>query len=169
MKGRLIDLTIGLDGVQRVTVAVLGDFRQQYDALKDVAVDVEIKKHRELRSKDANAYCWLLISKIAEAIQPPLSKDEVYVKMLKRYGQGATAKIRNSEVSNFCRAFKYHEKLDRLVEDGVTYFRFWVGSHEYDTKEMSLFIDGIVQEAKDLGIDTDTPEQIERFKSMWGG
>ena len=36
-----------------------------------------------------------------------------------------------------------------------------------DTKEMARLIDGAIFTAKELGIDTDTPEQIERNKSLW--
>ena len=40
-------------------------------------------------------------------------------------------------------------------------------THEFDTKEMSILIDGTVQEAKQLGIRTETPDEIERMKSLW--
>ena len=45
----------------------------------------------------------------------------------------------------------------------------WVGSSKYNTKEMASFIDGIITECKELDIDTDTPEQIARFKERWEG
>ena len=32
---------------------------------------------------------------------------------------------------------------------------------------MSILIDGTVQEAKDLGIETMTPDQIEEMKQKW--
>ena len=41
------------------------------------------------------------------------------------------------------------------------------GSSEYDTREMSIFIDGIVSEAQGLGIDTRTPEELAEMKSLW--
>lgn len=41
------------------------------------------------------------------------------------------------------------------------------GSHTYDTKEMSRLIDGTVEEAKELGIETLTPDQVERMKQAW--
>ena len=40
-------------------------------------------------------------------------------------------------------------------------------SHLYDSKEMSDLIDGTVEEAKSLGIETATPEEIERMKLLW--
>ena len=42
------------------------------------------------------------------------------------------------------------------------------GSHTYDTDEMSKLIDGTVSEAKDLGIETLTPNQIREMKERWG-
>lgn len=46
---------------------------------------------------------------------------------------------------------------------------FWhiKGSHEMDTKEMARLIDATVDEAKDLGIETMTPADIEKMKQMW--
>jgi hypothetical protein len=44
---------------------------------------------------------------------------------------------------------------------------FLRGSHTYDTKEMSRLIDGVVEAAKELGIETLTPEQLERMKAAW--
>jgi hypothetical protein len=41
------------------------------------------------------------------------------------------------------------------------------GSHTYDTKQMSVLIDGTVGEAKDLGIETLPPHELERMKSQW--
>lgn len=171
MKGRLKDLTIGLDGIQNITVAVLGDFREEYQKLKDVPVDVLIKKHRSLRSRDANAYCWVLIGKIAEATKPPMDREAVYLNMLQHYGQGGQVKIPTAQLSLVCRELDYYQILGEGQEHGipVTYVHMWVGSSKYDTKEMATFIDGIIQEARDLDIDTDTPEQIERFKERWAG
>ena len=65
MRGRLIDLSIGLNRKQRVTIEVDRDFREDFDRLKDVELEVEIKKHRSRRSLSANAYFHVLVNKIA--------------------------------------------------------------------------------------------------------
>ena len=59
----------------------------------------------------------------------------------------------------------------RILDDGKLYRVYIVmrGSHTYDTKEMSTLIDGVVQEAKELGIETMTPDEIERMKAAWQG
>jgi hypothetical protein len=42
------------------------------------------------------------------------------------------------------------------------------GSSEFDSREMSIFLDGVVSEAKEMGIPTETPNEIARLKAMWG-
>ena len=75
MKGRLVDLSFGLNHKQRVTIELDGDFRRNFDELKDFDVNVEIKKYRRKRSLDANAYFHVLVNKIAEA--QGLGEEEV--------------------------------------------------------------------------------------------
>lgn len=170
MKGRLKDLTIGLHGEQNVTVTIATDWREEYARLKDTDVDIKIEKHRKLRSLDANAYAWVLMGKLAQRISPPLDKSEVYQLMLQRYGQGGMVSIRNDMLDNMLRAFDYWQIKGHGEVHGkeFTHVQVWVGSSKYDTKEMSVFIEGIVSECKELGIDTDTPEQIAEFMRKWG-
>ena len=70
MRGRLKDLTFGAHGEQHITITVTSDFRESYDALKDSDINVEIKKWRKPRSRDANAYFHVLVNKIAAAQSP---------------------------------------------------------------------------------------------------
>lgn len=41
------------------------------------------------------------------------------------------------------------------------------GQSDYNTMEMSTFIDGLVDEAKMLGIETLTYDELERMKAAW--
>ena len=66
MRGRLRDMTFTADGRQIVSLVIEGDFREQFDKLKDADLDIEVKKHRERRSKNANDYLWVLCEKIAK-------------------------------------------------------------------------------------------------------
>lgn len=136
--------------------------------MKDKPYDAELKEHREKRSLDANAYCWLLVGKIADVLRA--DKDSVYFNTLKDYGQGGAVSVEQKYADDFKRAWKYHESIGVSELNGKTFehFRFWVGSHLYDTHEMSILIDGIVSECKALEIDTATPEELERIKSRWG-
>ena len=149
-----------------MTIELDADFREEYDKLHDKPVEIVIKRYREKRSLDANAYLWALITKIANALRE--SKEEIYFDMLKRYGQGGAVSVEEKYAEDFKRSYKYNEFLGASTLNGKTFqhFRFWVGSSEYDSEEMSILIDGVVYEAKNLGIET-MPE--EEFKSLLGG
>ena len=126
----------------------------------------EIKEHREKRSLTANAYAWALIGKIADVLRT--SKDEVYLLMLKRYGQSEVVSVLSFiDVSGY---FKYYEKIGSGTVQGkeFSHYRIFRGSSEYDSKEMAILIDGIISEAKELEIETLPPREIERLKKAWG-
>jgi hypothetical protein len=127
---------------------------------------INIDKWRDKRSTEANAYAWVLIGKIADCVGA--SKDEVYLEMLKRYGQTFVSKIQNEKVELFKRKEKYWQEHETLEpEEKAQYFRVWVGSSDYNTEEMSIFINGIVSEAEELDIETKTPSQIAEMMSLW--
>lgn len=125
----------------------------------------EVKQHREKRSLTANAYAWVLIGKIADVVRA--SKDEVYLEMLKRYGQSEIVSVLSEiDVDGY---FKYFEAVAETTLNGqsFTHYRVYKGSSEYDSREMSVLIDGIVSEAKDLDIETLPPHEIQRLKALW--
>lgn len=125
----------------------------------------EIKEHREKRSLNANKYAWCLIGKIADAIRS--DKDTVYLEMLKRYGQSEIVSVLSDiEVNGY---FKYYSEFGRSTLNGKDFihYRVYKGSSEFDTREMSILIDGIVSEAKELDIETLTPAEIQRLKDLW--
>jgi hypothetical protein len=125
----------------------------------------DIKEHKEKRSLNANAYAWSLIGKIADALRT--SKDEVYLTMLKRYGQSEMVSVLSSiDVRGY---FKYFEPVGTAQLQGkeFTHYRIYLGSSEYNTKEMAILIDGIISEAEEIGIETLPPNEVERLKEMW--
>ena len=134
-----------------------------YNQDKDKRFD--IKEHKEKRSLNANNYAWKLITEIANVLRKP--KEEVYLEMLKSYGQCEMISIVSSvDVKGY---FKYYEEAGRSFLNGkeFTHYKIYKGSSEFNTKEMSVLIDGIVQEAKNLDIETMTPSQIAELKSLW--
>lgn len=140
---------------------------RMYDKLNQCEkLAINIDKWRDKRSTEANAYAWVLIGKIADCVGA--SKDEVYLEMLKRYGQTFVSKIQNEKIELFKRKEKYWQEHETLEpEEKAQYFRVWVGSSHYNTEEMSIFINGIVSEATELDIDVRTPDQIAEMMSLW--
>ena len=129
--------------------------------------DYEISKEKQKRSLNANNYAWQLITQIGNVLR--MSKEAVYFDMLRQYGQGGAISVEERFSENFKRTYKYYESLGKSELKGKTFehFRFWVGTSEYNTHEMSIFIDGIVQDAKNLDIETLTPAEIARLKDDW--
>jgi len=170
MQAKIETLSRGMGGELLVTLSLNPTYIDEVAKLKDEPLDVELKKHRERRSTNANNYSWLLISKIAEKMFPPMNKNEVYLEMLKRYGQGTTISVLTERLPDVQRELDYWEQIGTGKVNGkdFTHLRMWVGSSKYDTKEMSIFIDGIVSEAKELGIETMTPDELRKMTEEWG-
>lgn len=167
MKARIKDLTFSRGGEQIITFALARgeDARATFDKLHDKDVRLDIKQYRQKRSLNANNYAWELITKISDAMM--LNKEDVYLNMLKAYGQSEMISVRsNIDVSPY---LKYYEEAGTSTLNGkeFTHYKVYKGSSEFDSKEMSIFIDGIVQEAKNLDIETMTPNQILEMESAW--
>lgn len=127
----------------------------------------EVKPYHPKRSLNANAFCWHLCNEMANVLRT--SKDEVYQEMLKRYGQSKVISVLSDiDISRFV---KYYEEIGKGHVQGkeFTHYRCFIGSSEYDSREMAILIDGIVDEAKELGIDTLPTTAVERMKALWQG
>lgn len=153
-----------------------------YEELKDVEIDIDIKKHKKKRSLDANAYYWVLVGKLSKNIG--VSLPEVHNHILQLYGQieeidgealcvvvpdteEAERKIRQSST--------YHLKPTTHIRPGEKYnFRVYIqirGSSTYSTDEMAQLITGLISECRESGI-TDaeiaTPEEQRLLKEKYG-
>lgn len=128
--------------------------------------EYEVKEYKHKRSLNANAYYWLLVNKIADALNQ--SKEFVHLCMLKQYGQTYDMLLpADVPVSSL---IKYFE-LDGVRKQGDKLFKVYkvyLPSSEMNTYEMSKLIDGTVYEAQSMGIETLSPDELERLKSMWG-
>lgn len=132
---------------------------------KDTVYDVKIDKHREKRSLNANAYLWKLVTEIGNVLNK--SKEEVYLQMLIDYGQSEMVSILSEiDVKGY---FKYYKLAGTSILNGkeFNHYKIYKGSSEYDTKEMSILLNGAVEEAKNLGIKTKDDIELERLLEEW--
>lgn len=122
----------------------------------------DIKELKLKRSKSQNAYAWELIGKIADTVNK--SKEDVYLEMLKSYGQVQLVSMLSS--INPKGYFKYYEEYKKGISNGkeFTAYKIYKGSSEFDTKEMTIFINGIIQECEQLDIPTLTPKEIASMR-----
>lgn len=130
----------------------------QYLFKQDKTKQYEVKEYKEKRSNSQNAYMWEIIGKIADIQR--LKKDDVYLQMLKDYGQSQIiSMLSDIDPKGY---LKYYEEIGKGQVKGkdFTHYKVFKGSSEYNSKEMSILIDGVIQEAKQLDIETLTPQQI---------
>ncbi|CDC47089.1 putative uncharacterized protein [Clostridium sp. CAG:58] len=152
-----------------VTFEINEDITASIDKIRDKLLNLTAKIHREKRSLDANAYAWVLMQKIAEAIHT--DKWTVYLMMLERYSPVFTHIIVRPEaverVKGEWRTVKVLGPIQVNGSSGIQ-LQCYFGSSTFDSKEMSSFIDGIVSECKEMGIETLPPDEIERMRREWG-
>lgn len=125
----------------------------------------EIKEVKNKRSLNANSYLWKLCTEIANAINT--TKEEVYLEELKRYGQSMlVTTTKDSKPDGY---FKYYSFESRRKLNGVIvdFYKVYKGSSDYDTKEMSILLDGVVQDAKELDIETLDEIKINEMIKDW--
>ena len=122
----------------------------------------DIKKANKKRSLTQNAYCWVLINELGNVLRK--SKEEIYLEILKDYGQSITISIDSSVDAT--RYFKYYEEIGEGIANGKKFkhYKVYLGSSTYDSKEMAILIDGVIQECKQQGIETLTPQQIAEME-----
>ena len=122
----------------------------------------EVQECKGKRSLSQNSYCWLLINKIANILR--LSKEEIYLQMLEDYGQSILIPVKKGEKPNGY--FKYYKYETSSILNGkeADWYKIYKGSSEFDSKEMTILIDGIIQECKQLGKETLTPDEISKLK-----
>lgn len=125
----------------------------------------EIKEFKKKRSLNSNAYLWVLCTEIANIMT--LSKEEVYVKMLEDYGVSILVPLTvDTEPEKY---FKYYSYFDKGKLNGkeCIWYKVFKGSSEYDSKEMTHLLNGVVEEAKQLGIMTLDEIEIQEMLDRW--
>lgn len=155
-----------------MTIATREDVREMFDTLKDVEVEIKIKKHTKKRSLDANAYCWQLLDKLA--LKLGSTKEELYKAYIKRVGIFKDFSLTEDEAGTFRTAWGMlgtvgwpTEQVDFAPDGERVVIRAYYGSSTYDTRRMSRLIDEIVQDCKEQGIETLTDRELSLLKEKW--
>lgn len=176
LNGKIVDVSLDfLTHKPKIVIQLTSQqdiLSEEFNKLQqEELLEIEFDKPKKKRSLNANAYCWVLIGKIAEVLGN--TKEEVYREYIKHKGIYRIITIEQAAVPTFQKVWEERglgwlcetseTKIAGLV-DVIAYY----GSSSYNTKQMANFIDYIVQEAKDLGIETLSPVEIQRLKESWG-
>ena len=146
--------------------------REMVDELNSAEkLSLKIGKFSKKRSKEANAYCWVLISELAAKLKIP--KTEVYRNAIKEIGGNSdTVCIQTKAVESLCSGWE-RNGLGWVTDtfpsklDGCTNVILYYGSSTYDTEQMSRLIEIIIQDCKALGIETKSQDEIDSLISQW--
>lgn len=136
----------------------------------------DVKPHREHRTLSQNAYYWVLLGKTADVLR--MSKSALHNRMLRNYGQYmringqiVTTALPDTDDTEkmVLEAETYHLKPTSQVRLGKhdTMYRTYVfmrGSSDYNTKEMTVLLDGLIQEAQSVEVETLTPDELARMR-----
>lgn len=164
-KGRLVDVQ---SFKKRVTFEVDYVDADSLNAITGKELRIEAKPWREKRSLNANSYLWVLLQRIAEKIHS--DKWTVYLEMLQRYSRSFTHVIvKPHAVQAVMEMYRTAIDLGEIKVNGETghQLQVYFGSSTFDTHEMQVFLDGVVSECKELGIETMPPAELERMVNAW--
>ena len=161
MKGRLIDIDKDIQTRKYIVSLSLDDIGN-LEELRDKDLDITVKPYSEKRSLSANGYFHVLVGKIAR------SKNILICK----YGQPEM--VGNEPMVYKTNApVEYMQELETIhtipvkYDGDVTFYKVYRGSHTYTSLEMSKLIEGTVADAKELGIEVMTPNEIARMVNLW--
>ena len=138
----------------------------------------DVVPHREKRSLNQNNYYWQLLSKVADKLR--ISKSRLHNDMLRHFGQRMIVDDKpvivylpdteESENTAMESDTVHLKQTSSILEgnNGITYRAYVMmrGSHEYNVAEMTVLVDGIVQEARQLDIEVLTPNQLAEIRML---
>ena len=144
-------------------------------------LNIKVTKWTKQRSLDANGYMWALLTHIANHKEIKTSKEEMYEQMLHSYGSlvydddGNLSKMQipyNEDPSKkpghwlFNRDVTLYDKDDKPY-----YFKEYIeikGSSKYNAEEMRVLLDGVIEAAKEIGIQTVPMNEYQAMLDDWG-
>lgn len=171
MIGKLTGLQRLFGGEWQITLTTREDVSEVYDSLANVPVSFEIRKAAGRRSKDANAFAWVLIDKIAEKTR--IAKADIYRQAIREIGGvSETVCVQDKAVERLCEGWRKNglgwqaETMPSKLP-GCTNVVLYYGSSTYDTAQMSRLLDLLIQEAEQQSIPT-LRDEADALLGKWG-
>lgn len=173
--GKIKDFSVDfVTGKANITFSIneKNDVIKCFDELSQCEkLSIKIAKYRKKRSLNANSYFWLLCGKLSEKMGIP--KIDIYREYIRNIGVFRMVEINEKAVDTLITAWQLNgigwlaERVDKSKIDGFVIVCLYYGSSTYNTQQMSLLIDNVVQDCKEQGIETLTPTELETLKTEW--
>ena len=176
LTGKIAGVSFSIDGMPLIALQ-LNERKSalaMLDELKSLEkLTVKLDKFKQKRSLDANAYCWVLIGKIAEKTN--VSKEEVYKEAIRGIGGNyEIVCVQDKALESLCQMWQRNgigwvtDTMPSKIE-GCTNVFLYYGSSCFSVEQMRLFIDFIKQDCDALGIETKSQAEIDSLLHSWSG
>ena len=175
--GRIANISISyVSGKPVVSFEVDGNKESLFQTLEELRaterLTIKVAKFREKRSLDANAYAWVLLSKLAEKLNIP--KTEIYRSMIKEIGGNSdTVCVQDKAVDSLIEGW-LHNGIGWVAETfpsklpGCTNVTLYYGSSSYDKAQMCRLINLITEECRQQGIEYKSEAELNSLLGRWG-
>lgn len=141
-------------------------------------LEVSIKRYSAKRSLSQNAYYWLLITEVAAHRDVNITTARLHNMLLREHPRFEIIGEKNAFVSIEDTDEAENQALESTTvhiyptsnvtfgTNGTRYrtYKLLRGSKTYTTHEMYILLQDLIEKAQALGIDTATPDEVERMK-----
>ncbi len=138
-------------------------------------LEIELDFTKKKRTLDQNALLWQLLTIYSKEIaggrkNGENTAEDLYYKAINKYGQDTIVLVEEGAEQILKKVYKKVYIIDKTITRGKTYSkcRCVIGSSNYDTKEMSDLIDGVLDEMSRAGINTDEKIMLENEWREYG-
>lgn len=144
------------------------DWLPKTDNMSGKELDISVKTHKSRRSRNANALLWACLGEMASAMR--CDKWEVYLKMLKRYGEFTYVCVKPKAVEMLKKQWRECEEIGPININGTVAVQLlcYYGSSTYDSRQFSVLLDGVFSEMEQMGLETPSQEELRRSLDAWG-
>ena len=146
---------------------ILSEFIQEDSKILTIQIGLneEIEVKRKKRSKNSNSYFWELLQQLC--LEMNLDVIQEYKKRVKELGIFKQWELDTINVPTFEKIWQdrgiawFTEKVEEI--GNKTIINAYYGSSSYNSKQMSKLIDSLVQDCKQIGIQTLDEMEIEEL------
>lgn len=151
----------------------VGEAKQMVGKLKQgKKYEITIKEENKKRSLSANALMWAVFGEMAAAMSrygAQATTDEIYRKYIHDTPNFYVAEVWEDQLESLKKTWSGNglgwiaeetvpvDEADGMVKWAV---RLWYGSSQYSSAEMCALLDAILQDARQLGIDSESMKQL---------
>lgn len=167
IKAKITDISRKLGGPWVVGLEIIEGNIGEVEKYKDHDLAVTLKQWRNKRSLNANALLWACINDICNTLGG--DKWDVYLELLRKYGQYTFIEMPAEAFPKFKKMYRECDVVGSRYTDGgdILQVLCYYGSSNYDTKEFSVLLDGVIDDMRQAGIETPTDADLKAALDAW--